>query len=733
MSAYTVALVQNESEMLRYGWADIRPMVEHLKYEWVPLTSAGIESLFRELEVEAFDAIVIATNACNDRTVLAAFRRPENRELLGRFLQGGGGIFLSLQRRLCDSGEYGFLPEEYELTGTTRGERGVEGSLSIPTIFRNHIVFKSPHEVAAERLEEHCLHNEFVRSLYRAYITPTCNDSFDALIADDSYDALRPLLVCTKANCPGRLIATTIPLDWQGHQDLLDNCIKYVVEGKPHIAVLKKDGESVVDFEYLLASLEVLKVPYVEYVQRELDLTQVPVDVHSSLVIDAAFTEGGIPAGTLDSFRQRFSGAERLVFFSAASADARIVCTLGGPNTLQTILPTAVVWLRAQYAAGRWDNSFWQTFDVIEAFHELDISTDEIKEEVLAAFDDTVVDGSYDELMGASCALLKLYHMLLNDGDERKDKTLKWIEQNYSDASLFERASALDVLIYVGAQPTASMIAEFRSEVRSQIAGLDNETRIYRFARTLLSCGYAEECASLCRRFAAYQDSSGAWDNVARTASTALLLMRANKELERPCKELDGMVFRAITYLKGRYDREHGNWGGNPAATAKALRSIARFERNVSLPIDELVRRFADDQAVAETAEVVEVVARQSAELRSSLFAQGVELRKEKARGVAMRRLAGILGIILGLVATSCTVLVTHAITTDRVMQLVEAARTFLNDLSPGPSWVAWAAPWIVLYVVFRMARLLPELGIFPKKWNALIKDVRRLRRRGSD
>ena len=66
---YRIALIQNESEMMRYSWADIRPMVERLGYGFDGFTAENIEDLYPRLKTDQYDAIIIASNACNDKAV----------------------------------------------------------------------------------------------------------------------------------------------------------------------------------------------------------------------------------------------------------------------------------------------------------------------------------------------------------------------------------------------------------------------------------------------------------------------------------------------------------------------------------------------------------------------------------------------------------------------------------------------------------------------------------------
>ena len=93
---YRAALIQNESEMMRYGWADIRSMLTGISYEWVSFTIDKIPELFAELKLGRYDGIIIATNACNDQNVRNILQEERNRKALFEFIERGGGIFQHL-------------------------------------------------------------------------------------------------------------------------------------------------------------------------------------------------------------------------------------------------------------------------------------------------------------------------------------------------------------------------------------------------------------------------------------------------------------------------------------------------------------------------------------------------------------------------------------------------------------------------------------------------------------
>src|SRR3990172_5523285 len=100
--SYYVALIQNESEMLRYRHADIRPTLKKYNYEWNYYTAENIDSLFAN--IFRYDAIVLATNACNDEVVLDSLVK--HKDIIASFLDTPRkGMLVMFQMKLTDRSE----------------------------------------------------------------------------------------------------------------------------------------------------------------------------------------------------------------------------------------------------------------------------------------------------------------------------------------------------------------------------------------------------------------------------------------------------------------------------------------------------------------------------------------------------------------------------------------------------------------------------------------------------
>ena len=66
------------------------------------------------------------------------------------------------------------------------------------------------------------------------------SEKYDILISDSQNSEIRPLLITSRLDLPSRIIISTLPIEWQGHNNLFNNITNYITEGKPEIAIITK-------------------------------------------------------------------------------------------------------------------------------------------------------------------------------------------------------------------------------------------------------------------------------------------------------------------------------------------------------------------------------------------------------------------------------------------------------------------------------------------------------------
>ena len=111
---YNVALVQNQSEMSHYGYADARPMLKEFGYNLDPnsglYTAQNIDDL--EADLDKYDAVYFASNALNDKNIRDVVLSESFKNSFTDFLKSGKGCLILHQLRMAqDDVTLSFLPD----------------------------------------------------------------------------------------------------------------------------------------------------------------------------------------------------------------------------------------------------------------------------------------------------------------------------------------------------------------------------------------------------------------------------------------------------------------------------------------------------------------------------------------------------------------------------------------------------------------------------------------------
>lgn len=85
----SIAVIQNDSEMLRYSWADVTPMVRELPYKKSYYTFTNIDIFWQS--ISNFDSVIIASNAFNNRKLLESFIYHSSKFI--DYIESGTGLF----------------------------------------------------------------------------------------------------------------------------------------------------------------------------------------------------------------------------------------------------------------------------------------------------------------------------------------------------------------------------------------------------------------------------------------------------------------------------------------------------------------------------------------------------------------------------------------------------------------------------------------------------------------
>ncbi|MGE0088544.1 MAG: hypothetical protein AB7S50_03610 [Bacteroidales bacterium] len=590
---YRIALVQNESEMMRYGWADIKPSLERTNYIIDTYTSENITSLSSKLKDDKYDAIFIAMNACKN-IIINAFLTEEKDKSISKFLSQNKGLYIGYQARM-DSID--FLPKQYAISFKNRHENSNEGNLQFHS-HNNTSVLNYPHIISSTEIKNQCNSNDRVEGIYWSSINLDKSEKYDILISDSQNSEIRPLLITSRLDLPSRIIISTLPIEWQGHNNLFNNITNYITEGKPEIAIVTKKGAASQNFKYLISSAKIRKLAVKVYQLDSIDkLTILPKNIHDILVFDPRWEENEIMSFNANSSFLRDLNYKRIFYFRSTTNNDIVFNSLSAFRDFKRISLNSITYLINSYTTPYWSGSFWSTIDVIKTLQEFDRPVKQYIQDIQHEIDTKHdINQSYDEVVGATCGLLTLYYIFYGKGNSKYKATLKWIRRNFNKKTIYEKATAIQTLVALEEEIDEQIIISLKNDILTYITGSKNEFELTCFINTFVTCGYIDEAEKLAERLADLQNpSDGSWINIPNTALITISLLEILKISKNLNESIEEMVFKGIIYIKSKYSESNYNWNNDPLSTALSLRALKKFEEQIEFPIDELLVSFLSE------------------------------------------------------------------------------------------------------------------------------------------
>jgi len=583
---------------MRYGWADVRPSLERFAYIVDAYTGENIQLLFKRLCDDLYDAVLITANACNNHRILSALR--ENREgALKHLLESGKGLYIGHQAKIGESASFGFLPDPYDVCVEIRSratERTTSSNLEIISSERQHPVVTYPEKIDTSLIIQQCLHNKLVTGIYWNHLKPKNPETYSPVLVDSQYQPNRNILLVSRPDLHPRVVISTLVVEWQGHDALWQNIIRYVVEGRPSIAIVAKKGTSSESFSFLTAAIQIKKIGAARYEFDNLNkITTITAGPHDALVLDPAWSADEIIAYNNKCQILSTPGFSRIFYFDQTGQGEVIVNTISRFKDFHRISRSALIWLVAQGGhkdKPYWGGSFWTTVDVLCTLRDFGYPVKQYEALLRVEIEKHDIDGSYDEVVGTTCGLLDVYSLLYGRNDARYKRTLEWIKLHFGDKTLYEQATALDIIVRLGESVDRHILMRFNDEIVSNFrqSPISNEFILQKFICTLLTCDFVETAENLASHLGDLQSKvDGSWINISNTAATTLTLIRLQKKLKQRNAKIDGMIFRGIQFIKSSYSEDKFSWDADPLATAIALKSLKAFEDQMTFPIDELL------------------------------------------------------------------------------------------------------------------------------------------------
>ena len=608
---YRVALIQNQSEMSHYSYADAREFLsKYDEYSIYLYTAENIENLCADIYEGRIDSIIIASHATNDITIFGALFTKSFAEALLVLFSRNGGVLILHQLRLGEhalenvqDGELSFLPPEIcKITALARcvGESPLEGNVVPNDNSHSSYLLNFPNHIDVSKLAAESLDNIGLKGLYWHYWTNIDAGIWDIVLEDSIHDDSRVLVASTKESYSARVVLSSLTLDWQKQNDFFENLVIYAVEGRHHIAYIKCEEDSSIDVRYFNERIKsrnmssslytlpdsgaLLKRNLSNNAHTILVLTnsasqKIPSEINS--IIDSQKSDGKIKVITIQNESFQVSGRE------CDELKTLYILEMEAINDLLT---------------GYIDGSFWSTIESLQVFERIEQSNEKLKPQMLrATFDKIAIhdrNGSYDGVFGASCALLWIRAKYRGAKHNETLATLKWLTECYRN---YDAPSQMHFLSTVLESGCFSLLSEdqVREELRAILRAINikliSEVNAIMCLKCTILLDDVDTTKCIIDRLISMQGNN-LWVDVTTTANIVIQMLDARQSLSElenyPLRELDRSLFLAVTEIQKRaasnkitarlWDRKIGN-------NLICLEALLKFEKLIELPIAEMI------------------------------------------------------------------------------------------------------------------------------------------------
>lgn len=651
---YAIALVQNQSEMAHYGYADARSLFADLGYGVRLYTAQNVGQLSSVLAHEAVDGLVLGSNALNDKTIRAYFEAQTTAEHIRAFLDRGGGLLSFHQLRLAsmDGATLQFLPDrlgQARPVARPTEETSARGRLVTPPGGEHHIALLYPNRLSPRALEERALGFRSLQGLYWHYWRNPDLADWDVLVADDAADTNRPLVIASKETSSHRVVLSALTLDWQRQREALQNVLAYVVEGRHNTAVVSRSRSESQVLAYCTAALEARRFPFQRYYLTEglgsFD-THIASGVHTTVVLSddvslaALRVASGLP---IDEYLTR--GSLKVLAMEADASPGTLsgFSIVSRQSEAHRFLALAELAVQAELRVGHVDGSFWstaETLQVLAALPEVRSDFSPLVHRSLELAREHDRKGSYDEVFGVTCALYWMRATYLGLEHEETLATARWIRDRLQNYDTRERVLAYRTFALSGDLISAEH--EALGELLLELPHEDlSEIDLIAYIKAALAAGIPQPLPSLVAQLiAAFQQTQ--WVDLATTASAASALLDARMVLRseptlggQVKADLDDVIRRAVVSIQdamapvvaGTPEAAYP-WERKASTTVRCLEAWSKFDKQVALPVYEIIDQLMGwDRVAGEIAST-----RTSLAVLEELKDENEDLRQDVAR-----------------------------------------------------------------------------------------------------
>lgn len=609
-----LVLIQNQTEMANYGHADCRPALARLGHAHVLLTADTISSLDDITAAGKADAILIGSNSLHDPVIRSYLDSDEGRRGVERAIAAGAGLALMMQYKAAYDDYVLPLPSPFSTTRAVprpATETAGKARLKLVSDVTSPPIMGYPNELLVPNLEAIGRSHPSLAGVYWHYweADPSL---WDMHLACTESDPARALVLSAREHLGQRIVLSAIPADWQEQSLLFENLVTYVLDGRHSTAFIGADQRHDVISRYLSAKLNSRGTAHRVYgsskAERAMAAKNAVRGIHDTIFLPEQDAWAHFEEVDRLALNERVTrGTLRLVTIERTPSTYRVNIS-GQRSAARDAYELVVPSIGRALTDGFLDGSFRGTISGLEQLerlpHGLAPSLFPLRA-VLEECQRRDRHGSYDEVIGASAALLWVRGRGLGVDHSDTRATLSWLRGKFETTDPRERLHTLGVLSDLGillpedvqlAQTTLDSLDLSRATELELIAFLEAATRFERaevvqnVVKQLLERGKA--------------GAGPVWVDIATTAGLVKALVVARSAYFAGSEDPDGaerellelvipaMIAVEEAYYRSLFRMAHGAifpWDGKASTTLRCLSAWHEFEAWLAAPLEEAV------------------------------------------------------------------------------------------------------------------------------------------------
>ena len=623
--------------MAHYRHADCRKALDKLELDHRLLTSDSIHSLASVVSAYDPDCILIGTNALHDAIVREHLASDLAKSTIDSHLASGRGMVVMMQYKAAyDDYTFGFIPESLgavkalprpdEETAATSLLSSCSGRTAPP-------LTRYPHLVSLHELEQASRDHGSLTGVYWHHWRLDQSDAWECHISCkiDPRSA-RNILVTSGEHTGARIVLSALPLDWHDHQNLFHNVLSYAVDGRHDTAFLTRARRSDLIGKYLEEKLVSIGATHRVYennpsdvkdaIKHLLDGIHNTLFVHDERIIDEFFDPEDI--SRLDHLVTK--GRLRIV---SIESDARgsSVKVSGQRSVARDAYELIVPAIGQALLRGYIDGSFRGTVASLRELEALPYGLDSglfSLKPALAESDRRDRAGSYDEVIGATSALLWLRGKTLGAQHPRTVETAAWVRQRVARADPRERLHSLGVFSVLGIIDATEL-----DTANATLSGLDieqaTEIELASYLDATLTFGRQDVAVAIVTELSKRQDDDAnpLWIDIPTTAGLITLLIRASQafpalrgETNPLAMNLLKVVVPAMVAVESAYYHSRRSaslsgaagipWDGKLTTAIRCVAAWLHFDEFLAAPAQEAAEAVVRSSRRAATTSLAE-------------------------------------------------------------------------------------------------------------------------------